>query len=428
MKNKLTQEEQNLHNKLDSIEFDYQDAHWAEMQDMLGKKGFFSKYGSVFKAAAVLVTVSSAVYLLNSSEPEQVIAKSEKVATNEITVEQAKDELKENGNSAISPKEELTQKASVEADKVILTIPEEKNQTQEIQESSAEPLDVIVQEKITEEKPAANEEKGHEEVSIFQPSEGELKISGKKCIGETILVHSNLMDSQKNQFDWYINGVKASEHDRTLSLKINESGKYEVKLMVTNKGAITHNSETSFQVNSLIDLDFTYEDQKDVFHDFEAKLKAQPSSLGNYVWLINGHSVASQKGELTHQFDQKGIHDVKLTHTSGEGCISELSKPVLINQDFQPLVNAFSPNGDGFNDEFILKSFTIVDADYQIDIYDIKNGGDLIYHANSINQPWNGRRNNTGELMPAGVYLWKVQIQNKDGVVKHFTDKVTLKK
>jgi len=432
MKNKLTQEEQALHNKLDSVEFNYQDAHWAEMQEMLGKKGFFSKYGTVMKAAAVVVSISSIVYWMAYDEAKLDTAKSPIVEQVKVDENATQNIIKENPTN-ISTTSDISKEIRVEE------TPSSVQKTEGA--SSASPIKKV---KSTNNTPADSREENviatsPEEITVNKkdkPSNitstpiklSDLTVSGKVCKGETVAIETNFNTGNDAELLWFVNGSKLASNGTQLKIELTD-GKTVVKAKLIHNKKVVDEKETSIFVAQGVEIDFRYNDLTNVFYDFHAELNASPKGLNNYQWIIDKKLSADNGQQITHPFGKKGIYDVTLMHTSEAGCISKTTKPVAIEQDFKFFDNAFSPNGDGMHETFIPKiftdkSFTDLGADFQMSILD--QNGDLIYQTNSVNDPWNGRKNNNGALMPKGTYIWKIKIQSKKGVVKYFTERVKI--
>ncbi len=69
------------------------------------------------------------------------------------------------------------------------------------------------------------------------------------------------------------------------------------------------------------------------------------------------------------------------------------------------LPNVFTPNGDGHNDLFHPVDYNYSDVkDIDIKIYN--RWGDLLFKTTDPRIDWNGKRNNTGEQVPEGVYFY----------------------
>ena len=85
--------------------------------------------------------------------------------------------------------------------------------------------------------------------------------------------------------------------------------------------------------------------------------------------------------------------------------------------------NAFSPNGDGINDKFLIygpNNFQI----NQLEIYD--RWGGLLHHQKNLHltDGWDGYHN--GQLINTGVYIYVVEIEFKNGDIQYFSGDISL--
>ena len=91
--------------------------------------------------------------------------------------------------------------------------------------------------------------------------------------------------------------------------------------------------------------------------------------------------------------------------------------------------NAFSPNGDGFNDLFFPFGDKSAELVTYFKIFD--RWGELVYETKNVNlndstAGWDGRMG--GKAMNPGVFVYIIEIQFIDGVVKLFKGDVTILK
>jgi gliding motility-associated-like protein len=90
------------------------------------------------------------------------------------------------------------------------------------------------------------------------------------------------------------------------------------------------------------------------------------------------------------------------------GCINR--DTVLVTIDGTLYVpNAFTPNGDGFNDIFDIQGEEI--STFQLRIFD--RWGLLIFESNSIDNQWDGSYN--GDFVQIDVYVWKAEYTDNQG-------------
>lgn len=103
--------------------------------------------------------------------------------------------------------------------------------------------------------------------------------------------------------------------------------------------------------------------------------------------------------------------------TNLEGCIT--TSEINVIEDCQARINAptaFSPNGDGINDGFILFPFLVDEEDFEFFLFN--RWGELIFQTDDLRLMteqggWNGSYNNdTSRPLPGGGYAYKVVFKN----------------
>jgi len=87
-----------------------------------------------------------------------------------------------------------------------------------------------------------------------------------------------------------------------------------------------------------------------------------------------------------------------------------------------PLVipNTFSPNGDGFNDTWIIENL-ILYTEAKLKVYN--RWGDIVYSSTGYDTPWEGR--SVGTILPAAVYYY---VLNVDEIGENYAGSVTIVK
>jgi gliding motility-associated-like protein len=129
-----------------------------------------------------------------------------------------------------------------------------------------------------------------------------------------------------------------------------------------------------------------------------------------YYWEFGDGNISFDVNP-THTYRDTGIQNVILLATSSNGCTDTISKII----DIIPVAditfpNAFTPNGDGRNDEFRGVGSVNLVNDYNLTIYD--RWGKIVFKSTDPLEGWNGQLNNTGAMLPLGVYMfrstWKV--------------------
>lgn len=139
-------------------------------------------------------------------------------------------------------------------------------------------------------------------------------------------------------------------------------------------------------------------------------------SLGRDTTLCPGDELILQAGRFTRylwqdgsqdslfQVTLPGIYGVRVT--DGDGCEGRDSVSILEKcPDALFAPNAFTPNGDGINDEFRLVNLALSRVSYRI--YD--RWGRLVFESPEVTLTWNGQLPN-GNPAPQGVYVWVAEV------------------
>jgi gliding motility-associated-like protein len=111
------------------------------------------------------------------------------------------------------------------------------------------------------------------------------------------------------------------------------------------------------------------------------------------------------------------------------GCAAEASQRIIVDRRPNVFVpNAFSPNGDGNNDVFMI--FSNFNSVYKVNTFQIFNRwGETVFEVydfptNTAAYGWNGYYN--GKLANPAVFVWYAEVEFIDGSVKLFKGNVTL--
>lgn len=111
----------------------------------------------------------------------------------------------------------------------------------------------------------------------------------------------------------------------------------------------------------------------------------------------------------TLTFDDTGTYQLVHISYNQFGCTDTAYKSIRVKPELNLFIpNAFSPNGDGINDEFRVEITGI--RKYEIRIFN--RWGELMYLSNDIEGGWNGRKMNKGpEVVPPGIYTYRIVVE-----------------
>ena len=132
-----------------------------------------------------------------------------------------------------------------------------------------------------------------------------------------------------------------------------------------------------------------------------------------WQWDFIGQGFSTDENP-TFTFPDTGFQEITLVVTHESGC-TDTTVQVL---DIEPKVNyflpnAYTPNSDGLNDNFLGRGFFLGMTDFSMNIWN--RWGELIFETNDPNEGWNGKKFNTGKASPIGVYVVIVRYKGPRG-------------
>jgi gliding motility-associated-like protein len=128
-------------------------------------------------------------------------------------------------------------------------------------------------------------------------------------------------------------------------------------------------------------------------------------SVNSWSWTFSDGGTGTGR-TMEHKFPKAGDYTITLkSENTVTGCKDSTSKVVSVIEDYALYIpDAFSPNGDGNNDEF--KANGIGVRTFDMWIYD--RWGSMLYHSGDINEGWNGSAYGKSELVQVDVYVYKI--------------------
>ncbi len=206
---------------------------------------------------------------------------------------------------------------------------------------------------------------------------------------------------------WTINDTIDGSTGDSLVIMLEKPGIYSVKARINGNSHLTLNPdlrvfsspEAGFQFyDTTSNYDFTY-----VFRS-----SPQPDDTLNYtyLWLIDGEE-AGDSPVITYSFPETGRFPVTLNITNSEGCTASHSENVVVTELLK-CPNVFTPNMDGYNDFFSVKT----DGNTLYDFRVYSRSGLEVYHTESPTIFWDGRSLSGVEMQP-GIYYFTIESLNK---------------
>ncbi|MDD2634998.1 MAG: gliding motility-associated C-terminal domain-containing protein, partial [Bacteroidales bacterium] len=177
----------------------------------------------------------------------------------------------------------------------------------------------------------------------------------------------------------------------------------EYSLLVTDANACSIDTIANIFEPAMLDATYTY---------------ANPSCIGNNDGSIELNVVG---GTSPYLFSWNG-GESPVNYISGllqgsylvtvidaNQCLYELNLISLedVDKDCIKIPNAFTPNGDGINDTWIIEN---IDMFPNATIYIFNRWGQQLYNAKGSDHAWDGTYN--GKFVPTGPYMYVINLYN----------------
>lgn len=192
-----------------------------------------------------------------------------------------------------------------------------------------------------------------------------------------------------------------------------------VLLPVFSAGAQVDNISIDYSVDDLSSFHVTFSSYYLTGTGTSVAFSQEDESDYRFEWDFGDGETGSQPIEM-HRYASAGIYDVTLTVTDidDESLTWSASLQVTVAESFE-VPNVFTPDGDGYNDSFIIRSNGITPLDITI----MDRGGNVVYRHSSPVINWDGRTPGGLRVSP-GVYYYVISssepLYNKNGFVHIF--------
>ena len=201
--------------------------------------------------------------------------------------------------------------------------------------------------------------------------------------------------------------------DGTFGTAINEIHEYKyidvysVSIEITSPLGCSISRDYPFWIEVLpeptADFEFTPDNPKGDDLVMEFFNRSEDAISWQYIF---DKQVSVYQPNTTFVFDSIGAHSVELIVTHPSGCPDTIVKDFIIEPTSSFFIpNAFSPNADGKNDDFSGKGETNRIVDFEMQIY--SRSGEQVFMTDSLDDAWNGRKNNIGKDLPMDIYVYK---------------------
>ena len=420
-----------LGDKLKDFEVPYNEAHWSEMSNKLdgipttGNPSIFSS--TTFWAVASTVVVAGAIYLWSNSdttvsEPQEIVqneAQNSSIVENEDIAAQTEynSEPSTSNNSETQVLTKDSEQSEAEEDAVDDKMEHYADMTEDqVKEESKSVVDKMVKDQEDSFKNTPNIDNSALKSNVLVESQilcDDMPISFKV---------DREISGAKYYWNFGDNGLTSRKMNPKHTFK--KPGNYTVTLLISKGEKNDYMAEKEVIIGGSPKVEIEWDNKEITLNDPYMPFEASGCDQCTYEWTFNDEIKSTGK-RAEFVVKKKGFHSVVLTAKSKNGCLVENTEsvhtPKGITMDVE---SAFSPNGDGNNDQFMPKELEISDVQFTLIVKDMT--GQQVFESHDKYKAWNGKMENSGVDMPEGQYAWFVTFTDDRGKVHEQKGRISI--
>lgn len=249
-----------------------------------------------------------------------------------------------------------------------------------------------------------------------------IELEGELCLDSTLQA-SAATEAELQAFTWNF-GNGQSSNAATPSFSYEEEGLYTISLAASDESGCLYSEQLEFIIEDcsppdpcadVPDLRILGGDSLLCTGEEVAFQAEGPDNLVLYDWQL-GNGERSEEPSVSTVYEEPGLYSVILVAVDDESC--NYSDNISFEVRFcEPeggcsyeFPNAFTPNGDGTNDQFSLLSNCPLES-YQLRIFN--RWGQLVFETDQADQGWDGTF--AGKAAPSEVYYYTATISDPNG-------------
>lgn len=246
-----------------------------------------------------------------------------------------------------------------------------------------------------------------------QPDFSALNTEGCKPFSTQFLngVNPNEIDSLRWDFgDGNISTQYNAEHEYA------ESGLYDVSLRIWAVNGCSNILEKPKFIEIYPDAvaDFEMDKSPLTIDDLNVHFTNLSEHADSYVWTFNEVDKSTQENP-SYEFSVGDSLQVSVCLEAQANCPDTLCKIIpVIGKHLVYVPNAFTPNGDGTNDNFKPEMLGADVEHYEFSVFN--RWGERIFFTKNVNAGWDGSYE--GKQVQEGIYPYKVIVKQQKGVDK----------
>lgn len=227
---------------------------------------------------------------------------------------------------------------------------------------------------------------------------------------------------------WYINDSLVEEFDYNFSIRpVLSAGEYVIKTIVRDSVCEAMSISKPITVLPKPKIEMFSNPSQKISKEYPNLYLRDYSycKYGNTTkWYYNYDEISTEKEKYIKVDTDKDTFRITLVSTSNKGACQDSITRLFwfspINQLYIP--DAFTPDSKGPTENNTFRVYGPAMKIYKIEIFN--RFGEIVYRSTDMNAVWDGSY--IGQICPNGVYFYKIQTEDFEGVGRDYSGTVTL--
>jgi gliding motility-associated-like protein len=210
------------------------------------------------------------------------------------------------------------------------------------------------------------------------------------------------------------------------TIVFNDPGQYDISLKVTTE----YGCEDIYTINNFISVssspraDFSLSPEVVQIIQPEMDFIDLSDDADEVYYIVNNVDTVYQ-AETTYTFPDTGIYSIRQVVTTQFGCVDSLTKQALVELGYKVFIpSSFTPNDDGYNDIFRVYGEDVLS--FEMIIYN--RWGQKLYQSYDMENGWDGKSGVRTSSIDGGMYFYRVEVMQRNGLKNTFEGNVVVLK
>jgi gliding motility-associated-like protein len=190
------------------------------------------------------------------------------------------------------------------------------------------------------------------------------------------------------------------------------SSTYFVTLTVTDENgcsAVTDGNST-VEIFPQAEADFGLSNYNIEMLDPTVTFFNYSSNADNYIWDFGDGNISGNV-QPTHVYGEHGNYIITLFVNNAYNCPDTAELAITVKPSHGIFVpNAFTPDGDDYNNVFSAQGFGISDQGFKLLIFN--RWGEVLFESYDMTVGWSGTYGANSEIVKEGVYIWVIEYKD----------------